>query len=185
MSRRRSKKKKEQIIQYATNNISQEKMIEIQSEAYYRALKRIEAEKSETDEQKLEEKKHKWYETVLFVLNVFFFPWKINKKFSISNQIYDSILVLFVSLALKAVGSIMWLFGMVEIKNEICRMYTVGITGEIIKRSLVVIIFWFLGSIFVLSGEEFSKETDSNKIYAYSACIIALTSCIVSIIAMK
>ena len=41
-----------------------------------------------------------------------------------------------------------------------------------------------LGSIFILAGGEFEKETDNNKIYAYSASIIALVSCIVSIIAL-
>lgn len=39
-------------------------------------------------------------------------------------------------------------------------------------------------SIFILAGGAFEKETDSNKIYAYSASIIALVSCIVSILAL-
>ncbi len=38
--------------------------------------------------------------------------------------------------------------------------------------------------VILLAGGEFEKETDSNKIYAYSASIIALVSCIVSIIAL-
>lgn len=42
-------------------------MIEIQAEAYYRALKRIEDEKAKADEQKPERRKYKWYEEVLFV----------------------------------------------------------------------------------------------------------------------
>lgn len=39
-------------------------MIEIQAEAYYRALKRIETEKTKTNEQKSEKKKYKWYENI-------------------------------------------------------------------------------------------------------------------------
>ena len=49
MSRRKTKKQKQQIVKYESNNISQEQMIEIQAEAYYRALKRIEDEKSKED----------------------------------------------------------------------------------------------------------------------------------------
>lgn len=184
MSRRKSKNKKEQIKQYETKNISQEKMIEIQAEAYYRAIMRIEAEKTKVVEQKLETKKYKWYENILFVLNVLFWPWKINKKFRVSNRIYDSILVLFVCGVLKFVGGFMWLFGIFAIIYEIYQMVTVGIIEEIINVNPVVIFSLFLGSTFVLAGEAFSKETDSNKIYAYSASIIALISCVASILAM-
>lgn len=184
MSKRKSRNNKEQIVKYESNNFSQEKMIEIQAEAYYRALKRIETEKSKTDEQKPEKKKYKWYENVLFVLNVLFWPWRINKKFNVSNRIYDNILVLFVSGVLKLVGGLMWLFGMFAIIYEIYQLIIEGIMEEIVNVSPVVIFSLFLGSTFVLAGEEFGKETDSNKIYAYSSCIIALISCVLSIIAM-
>jgi cation transport ATPase len=115
MNKRKSKKNKERIIQYETINISQEKMIEIQAEAYYKALKRIEGEKANADKQRIEKKKDKWYENVLFVLNVLFCPWIINKKFNVSNQIYDSILVLVVSGVLCFTGGFMWFFGLCAI----------------------------------------------------------------------
>ena len=86
MSRRKTKRQKQQIVKYESNNISQEQMIEIQAEAYYRALKRIEDEKTKEDEQKPERRKYKWYEEVLFCINVFFWPWKINKRFSVSKK---------------------------------------------------------------------------------------------------
>lgn len=41
-----------------------------------------------------------------------------------------------------------------------------------------------MGSIFILAGNAFGKETNSEKIYAYSASILALISCIVSILAL-
>lgn len=53
-------------------------MIEIQSEAYYRALKRIEDEKNEADKEMAEKKKWKWYDKVLFLLNVIIFPWSFD-----------------------------------------------------------------------------------------------------------
>ena len=49
MSRRKTKKQNQQLIKYESNNMSQEQMIEIQTEAYYRALKRIEDEKAKID----------------------------------------------------------------------------------------------------------------------------------------
>lgn len=41
-----------------------------------------------------------------------------------------------------------------------------------------------VGSVFIVAGNEFSKVTDSNKIYAYSASILAVISCIVAIISL-
>ena len=36
---------------------------------------------------------------------------------------------------------------------------------------------------FFVCGKEFEKEKDSNRIYAYSSCIIALVGCIISVVA--
>lgn len=181
---RKKPKNQEQRIKCDSNIFSREKIIEIQAEAYYRALKRIEAEKSKSVEPKSEKKKCKWYENVLFVLNVFFWPWTINKKFCVNNRFYDSILVLFVSGALQIIGGLMWLFGIVAIIYELCLLATVGFAEEMVNNCFVVMFSLFLGSTFVLAGKEFGKETDSSRIYAYSASIIALISCIVSIIVM-
>lgn len=184
MSRKGKKKNREQIVKYESSNISQEKMIEIQAEAYYRALKRLEDEKNKENEKVPEKKKYKWYENALFVLNVLFWPWKINKAFSVSNRIYDSILVLFVSGAMQFIGGIMWLAGTCTVVFEIYKLITSGLTEEMINISPIMVFMIFLGSAFVLAGGEFGKETDSNKIYAYSASIIALISCIVGAVAL-
>ncbi len=184
MSRRKTKKQKQQIIKYESNNMSQEQMIEIQAEAYYRALKRIEDEKAKADEQKSEKRKYKWYEEVLFCLNIFLWPWKISKRFTINNRIYDSVPVMFVSGILQLVGGLMWLVGMVSLGAEVYNLIIRKVTNGFFVTSAVSIVLLSLGSIFILAGGEFEKETDSNKIYAYSASIIALVSCIVSIIAL-
>lgn len=184
MSKRRSKKSKEQIVKYESNSLSQEKMIEIQAEAYYRALKRIENEKCESDGQKNEKKKYKWNEEILFILNVLFWPWRISKKFNVSDKVYDSILVLVVWGVLKLIGGLMWLVGVITLICVIWRIATAELVKEFITTIPIAIISLLLGSVFTLAGDAFSKETDSNKIYAYSASIIALISCIVSVIAL-
>lgn len=186
MSRRKIKKQKQQqqIIKYESNNLSQEQMIEIQTEAYYRALKRIEDEKAKINEQKLQKRKYKWYEEVLFFFNIFLWPWKINKRFSISNRIYDSIPVLFVSVILRCVGGFMWLVGLIGLGTDIYSLIIRRAANDFWGTGSISLVLLPLGSIFILAGGEFEKETDSNKIYAYSASIIALVSCIVSIIAL-
>lgn len=184
MSSRKTKKQKQQIVKYESNNISQEQMIEIQAEAYYRALKRIEDEKSKEDEQKPERRKYKWYEEVLFCINVFFWPWKISKRFSVSNKIYDSIPVMFVSGVLRFVGGFLWLAGLVGLGAEVYTLLISKIISNYLVTGSISLVLLSLGSIFILAGGAFEKETDSNKIYAYSASIIALVSCIVSILAL-
>ena len=56
--------------------------------------------------------------------------------------------------------------------------------NDFLGTGAIAFVLLLLGSIFILAGGEFEKETDSNKIYSYSASIIALVSCIVSIIAL-
>lgn len=184
MSRRKTKKEKQQIVKYESNNISQEQMIEIQAEAYYRALKRIEDEKSKEDEQKPEIPKKKWHERILFFLNVCLWPWKINKRFNVSNRIYDSIPVMFVSFVLRLTGGIMWFVGMIGLVTAVYNLIVYRVFKDIVGAGPFSLVILLLGAIFILAADAFEKETDSNKIYAYSASIIALVSCIVSIIAL-
>lgn len=172
---------KKEYLKNENHNVSQDKIIEMHAEAYYRALKRIEQEKSKVQEKK----KDKWFIDLLFMLNVFFWPWKINKRFRINNGIYDSLLILFVSGVLYVFGFLIWLFSMVEIILEFEQMINEGISSVSITTIFILILMLFLGSTFSLAGREFNKETDSNKIYAFSACVIALISCVVSIITLS
>ena len=178
MSRRKTKKQKQHIVKNESNNMSQEQMIEIQAEAYYRALKRIE------DEQKPEIPKKKWHERILFFMNVCLWPWKINKRFNVSNRIYDSIPVMFVSFVLRLTGGIMWLVGMVGLVTAVYNLIVYRVFKDIVGVGPFSLVILLLGAIFILAADAFEKETDCNKIYAYSASIIALVSCIVSIIAL-
>ena len=120
----------------------------------------------------------------LFILNVLFLPWKISKKFNINEKIYDSILVLFVSAVLGLVGLVIWLAGIIALGYGVILLFQgntwhicIGISGS----GFLLIIF---GSLFTLASQEFSKVSDSNKIYAYAACIIALVSCVLTLAAM-
>lgn len=185
MSKRNSKKKQIQAINNISANVSEERMIEIYAEAYYRALNRMERDKEKIEEEKeLPKKKEKWYINILFMLNILIFPWKINKYFKINNRVYDSILVLFVTWALCITGSILWFIGAIIIVYAIYELYTKGFFPILLPRVCIGLPLMILGGIIFISGNEFSKETDSNKIYGYSASIIALISCVVGIVAL-
>lgn len=85
-----------------------------------------------------------------------FYPWKINKKFVISNRAYDSILIMFISTILYVIGFILWLVGMSGITYMIWQMITIGITDTLVSICGITVF----------------------------ALIISLVSCVVSIIAL-
>lgn len=176
----KKRKIKERPINNECDKISQEQWIMIHTEAYYRALKKIDEDNKYVEVTENDN----FSNDILFLLNVLFFPWKINKKYSISNRICDSLLVFIVSGILKGMGIILWLLGIIIISDDIYQIILNGISSNriaVFSMGLLILIF---GSMFMLSSKEFEKETDSNKIYAYSGCIIAMISCLISVIAL-
>ena len=108
------KKKRNKEIPRESDFISEERMIEIQAEAYYRAIKRIKDGEKNNNINSVGDtykKKYKWYEKILFILNIFLFPWITNKRFVLSDKIYDSVLVLVVSAIMQFLGTVAWLIG--------------------------------------------------------------------------
>lgn len=136
------------------------------------------------NEIKEEKRMYKWYEKILLMLNVIICPWKLSKRFSINNQICDNVLVLVTSMILRFIGDIMWGTGL---GGGAYIIYKIAVLKKLEKLYNVIPIMAILliwGSAFILASKEFEKETESNKIYAYSASIFALVSCIVAIITM-
>ena len=170
-------------MKYDNDYISREQIVEIYTEAYYRALKRIEKEKI-VNEIKEEKRMYKWYEKILLMLNVIICPWKLNKRFSISNQIYDNILVLFTSMVMSFIGGVMWFSGLGSDANIIYKIILLKKMKGILSNISIMSVLLILGSAFILAGKAFERETESNKIYAYSASIFALISCVITIIIM-
>jgi len=160
------------------HSLSREELIELQAEAYYQAMKRIENEK-EMKKAISSESKVKWWKQVRLFINVIFFPFIIFGKKKINNQIYDEILVLPVSTLLIGGGSFFWLVGIVAFIAMITKRKIFSINTSIIAFFILIV-----GSLMVVSGGAFREERNSMKIYAYSASIIALVSCIVSIVAL-
>lgn len=170
-------------------NSLKEQIINIHAEAYYKAMRRFD------DEQKLEEQKssnqddasektEKCNSKGWFMLNIILFPWTTHRNFAVNNKIYDSILVMFVSFVLALVGTILWGMGLLVAGYGVFILFKdVSILGTAVMCPLGLVILMF-GSLFILASNEFSKVTDSNKIYAYSASVIALISCVVAILTL-
>ena len=164
-----------------------EELISIYEEAHYRAMKRL---IDEQNKDKIEENNkevlidRKRYEEVFYILNILFWPWKISKKFHINNQVYDGILVFFVSFILEVSGGIIWCGGIIKAFGSIIAQVQKGLYIQIIESLSLGVLIMVFGSLFFISGKEFSKVTDSNKIYAYSSSLISLISCLVALVAL-
>lgn len=117
-------------------------------------------------------------------MNILIWPWKINKSFTVNNRMYDSILVLFVSMVLYFLGFVAWILGIVMLGYNIYSTCTTKLMNENVYIISIGMITQMFGSMFILAGEEFGKETDSNKIYGFSASIIAMISCIIALVAL-
>lgn len=169
------------------NNLSEDKIIEIQAEAYYRAFKRINEEGEENKsnvETNLEKRKYKWYEKVLYFFNVFFAPWVISKRFLLNKQLYDLVLVFFVSTIMLLIGTIAWIIGVIGFIYSLylgIALHEISNMLSLLGLSLLMVV---LGSIIIISGNSFGNETNSERIYAYSACILALISCAIGIVSL-
>ena len=141
-------------------NMSEEKLIEIQAEAYYRALKKIEEEKKEQEPpQKV---KRSVCETILYLLCVIVCPGTANKKFKLKNS-YDSLLVIIISGVFFLVGFILRLAGVIGI---VISFWPNAPFDSILVRFQfggIGLIAMLYGSIFVIAGDEFSREKDSNR----------------------
>lgn len=181
---RNKKKRSNKLIILRDADISKRQLTEIYAEAYYRALKRVELEKSVELEQKVSNVKGRRVYQLLFVLNVLLCPFKINKQFKYNNRLYDGLLTVIISTCLEVIGIFLWIFGVLSLCCGAWFFYAQGISAALILYFIVGFMLIFIGSFFFLSGKTFSEETESNRIYAFSASVLALVSCILSLVAM-
>lgn len=185
MSRKnKAGKRKDKIVINEKIDISEERLTEIYAETYYRALKRIEYEREVKQEQKSSKVKKPWYAWVGFWLNIFLFPFKLNKRIKFNGQLYDGLLVVIISTVLEASGALVWFCGCVNLVYECYNMFAIEVSLMQILKLVIGGVFVFAGSFLFIVGKQFGKETESNRIYAYSACVLALVGCIVSIVAL-
>lgn len=185
--RKKDKKKKVQTVKEECRFISEEQLTEIYAESFYRALKRLDREKEDAQEQIPKQNKGRlslFFDNALLALNLIFCPLKISKRFKINNRIYDGILIIIISVGLECIGLLIWGVGLYKFICDLVNIFASGISIVLFSPLIIDLVFSFFGSFFYLAGKSFGEETESNKVYAYSASILALVSCIVSLIAL-
>lgn len=177
------KKDKEDIGNVKLLDLSEDRLIDIQEEAYYRALKRIEEEKQKADIVTFETKE-KSYPRWKLALNITFFPIKISKKYTVSDKLYENVLSSIISTVVETLGLILWIIGMYIIVRCMLRIIrAINIIGSM-KEIVLAIPICFLAGTLVQAGRVFYKETDSNKIYAFSSNVIGIFGCIIAVAAI-
>lgn len=158
--------------------VDEEKWICMQAEAYYRALKRIEAQKEIKNPESSVQLTRK--EQILYIINFFFFPFKIFGKVKLKKEIYNLSIVFATSFIMELVGTAAWLGGLCGIPYLILK-------GELPFDIAIIamgILLIFIGSMLIIGVRSFEKEEDSNKIYAFTASFLALASLCVSIVTL-
>ena len=163
------------------SNFSYNECVEIQAEAYYRALKRLESEKY-SQEQITTTKPLSKKDKVHFFLNIFFHPKKLKIK---REHFADSLLVIIVATTLDLIG---YLLRLIAISLFAYSIYSFIKFPAQVTTNILYIVFAipikFLGGIFNASSVEIENGRDYKKIYAYSASIMSVLAVIIAVIAL-
>lgn len=167
-----------EITKISMQEVDEEKWVCMQAEAYYRAMKRIEAEKDEKLLETLPDKN--FLKQLLYILNFIFWPFKISEKVKFKKGVYNLPIIFAVSVTMWIVGFWAWIFGLLGMVYFI-------ITGNFLSNIVIISIcflIFLIGSMLIVAVQDFEKEEDSNKIYAFSGAFLALASLCVSIVAL-
>lgn len=181
MSRKKKEIKSVNEVIKSPSNFSINDCVEIQTEAYYRALKRIENEKS-SNNHKIGNAHLSKKELASLFINVLFRPKHIQKIGK--THIADSLLSLFMSLFFDLIGYSIRVIAAILIFYNIVVLITSGINTS----SLIFIVFGIFlvmfGGFFNASSKEIENEKNYEKLYAYSASIMAVFAVIISAITL-
>lgn len=165
---------------------SRDEMIEMQAEAYCRALEMAEdRKKKKYDEVKERAKNIKFEEKIKFVFWMIFLPNKAKEKAGLREDITNGLFTLISSIVVAGSGHVIRFFASVFFIGSII----LAATNSILLRDFIIIlpitIFSFIfGAIMILSGQEIAQERDPAKITVYSAGVFALISMIISMISL-
>lgn len=160
------------------SNFSYNECIEIHAEAYYRALKRIESERISSPWKS----NPSWKERLSVFFDVFFRPKQLVKR---KKNLADSLLNIIVTAILDSIGFFLraiatasFFYGLYSLFKLPENMF-LNIFNIIISPGLILV-----GGIFRAASMEIELERDNNKLYAYSASLMATLAVLISIIAL-
>lgn len=136
-------------------------MIEIYSEAYYRAAKRLEAENNSKEEDNTAKTKVGVKDKILYFINILLWPIHISKRFKVNGKYADSIIVMVLAWLFMVIGISLWL------GSWICIVRAIVDTNKSLFQKCyeisIYILLIFFGAIFYQAEKEISNEQDSYK----------------------
>lgn len=158
--------------------IDRDELIDILADVYAKASNRIKDPNSVVEKQNPARKywtQCKWYEKVLLIINLLLFPFHISKRFYTNDHIHEGLIKVLACVALQLVGGMFWLYGWGSMVYIIKRGR--DFMG-IIRNSYSIV----LGVFFIMTANALAEERDTNKVYAFTACLFAVFSFIITVI---
>lgn len=167
--------------QIPVTQFSKEEYIEIQAEAYYRAMKRIHEEKAPViSEKTLDNKEGKLYKIGL-ALRLLLLP-VIPKKIKVNRA---ELLKTLHGGPLYFTGFVIYCIGIAGLIMFVAELFMKKMSFEsTILLLCMTILALFLSVYFRLAAKDIESETDINKLYAYTGSLAASISLLLSIIAL-
>lgn len=159
-----------------TPSFSREDYIQMQMEAYYQAIKRLENEKLTDTQLKPAVKKSK-RDIFSIIICIMIFPWRLHKK-----NIADDLLSLLVSGTLTLTGLILYFAAIVCVFGVIlCIHKSILCT---ILFFVGMFIFLLYGGAFIASSKEIENEKNKERLYAYSSALMSALAVIIALVAI-
>lgn len=160
------------------SNFSYNECIEIQAEAYYRALKRIEVERISSPKNP----NPSWKERFSVLFEVFFRPKQLVKR---KKNLADSLLNIIVSTTLDIIGLLLRAIATASLFYSLYSLFR--LPENWIQHVFYIVIYLGLimvGGMFRAASMEIELERDYNKLYAYSASLMATLAVLISLITL-
>lgn len=186
---KKSTKKQKEVMKEQKNTkgstLSKTELVEIQTEAVYMALKKLENERKEENNKNVPKEGIKWSKMLLQILCIIFLPWtSFTRRRKGAIKIYDAAIIGVSYLIHFVVGGFSYLCGlMLIISIFYCNLFADGWMIVIIAFLLAISLFGFGGLIIWISSE-LIDETDISKIYTYANTVITILAFIVASISL-
>ncbi len=165
---------------------SKDEMIEMQAEAYCRALEMAEdRKKKKFDEAKEKARNIKFKEKMKLLFWMLIIPNKAREKVELREDITNGLFAIVSFFFVAGIGHVIRILAIIFGVCLIIALKTNSILFIDLIFILPIIIFAFIfGSILILSGQEIAEERDPSKTNTYTTGVFALVSMIVALISL-
>jgi len=184
MGRQKRRVKKAEVQpQRMMNNITEDRFLQLQTQAFYDAMKKIEEEKNTVTEVKIE--KMSMLQNIGFMLLLIIWPNKAKEKYDLRDDITNGVFSMISSIIMWLIGNAIKLFAFLVFFADIyCVAVKVINIGIFIVFLFGAFFMGMIGSMFVLSSEEIANERNNSVIMSYTSNIFAAVGIVVAVVAI-